>query len=654
MGKVWLAAHMERKLSKTQTLQTDIEQSVDAIMGQEIEVMALRLSGQLLLGVVRIYSRKAKYLLDDCNEALLKIKMAFRPGMVDMTEDQLVVNKTSITLQGLGLDLDLLLPDVNWEMDFEDRPIHPQGHHQAHVDDITLRTVDDFQRFDLGDPFTVGPSDGIGSQDFVDVDLGIDWDSEVRIGGEKDHDGTSVDDSVGVGRDAAGRRNSIDSHILGIQDMDVDVDLLSNRSKSRALSEHPFRTDMDFEFPDMGGVDLEDLGVGFGEPGINDLSKLPGQNKSLSRASSPLTDLPDTPRQDVDLAAIVPPTLDLGKVKRKVKEKKQIIDSVTELDDTLGGKVGRGKGTVFGPPTKKDVTDIVTDQRFLPKSSLLLRLLEIRDDPLAYFMPTAVTPNGTFFCAAPPGLAPDLANLFMRPAHTSSMKRRAGSPKKTPSKRPRLNPNNETEDEIEHGRRADSLAPSIAIGSDIHRQGSLGPYGDLEFAEQPSAVDDYQLHVPDFDASGERRDQSAGLSDLSRLSTPGVDEAFPNDGDDRLVDSACPLSIFDVRQSTQTQEVDKDDQEGKGYSKNTVKALGLLRRELEHAVGETMGDTKLSFNRISDKASRRAAASFFFELLVIGTRDCVTLAQAGSFENIEVSAKPKLWDQQRHDVPLTL
>ena len=44
-------------------------------MGQEVEIMALRLSGQLLLGVVRIYSRKAKYLLDDCNEAILKIKM---------------------------------------------------------------------------------------------------------------------------------------------------------------------------------------------------------------------------------------------------------------------------------------------------------------------------------------------------------------------------------------------------------------------------------------------------------------------------------------------------------------------------------------------------------------------------------------------------
>ncbi|EEB87140.1 hypothetical protein MPER_15633, partial [Moniliophthora perniciosa FA553] len=105
---------MERKLSKTQTLQTDIEESVSAIVDQEVEFMALRLSGQLLLGVVRIYSRKAKYLLDDCNEALLKIKMAFRPGMVDMTEEQLVANKNAITIQTNDFpDVDLFIPDLN-------------------------------------------------------------------------------------------------------------------------------------------------------------------------------------------------------------------------------------------------------------------------------------------------------------------------------------------------------------------------------------------------------------------------------------------------------------------------------------------------------------------------------------------------------------
>lgn len=47
--------------------------------------LALRTSGHLLLGVVRIYHRKTKYLLSDCNEALLKMQSAFRPGMLAST-----------------------------------------------------------------------------------------------------------------------------------------------------------------------------------------------------------------------------------------------------------------------------------------------------------------------------------------------------------------------------------------------------------------------------------------------------------------------------------------------------------------------------------------------------------------------------------------
>lgn len=82
LGKVWLASHLERKLSKSALLQTNIPNSVTAILGgaedEVVPVMALRLSGQLLLGVARIYSRKAKYLQDDCSEAYLKIKLAFR------------------------------------------------------------------------------------------------------------------------------------------------------------------------------------------------------------------------------------------------------------------------------------------------------------------------------------------------------------------------------------------------------------------------------------------------------------------------------------------------------------------------------------------------------------------------------------------------
>ena len=78
LARVWLSANLERKLSKTHILQSNIETSVGAIVGQDQAPMALRLSGQLLLGVVRIYSRKARYLLEDCNEALMKIKMVGR------------------------------------------------------------------------------------------------------------------------------------------------------------------------------------------------------------------------------------------------------------------------------------------------------------------------------------------------------------------------------------------------------------------------------------------------------------------------------------------------------------------------------------------------------------------------------------------------
>ncbi|CAG8497793.1 7965_t:CDS:10, partial [Scutellospora calospora] len=82
-----------------------------AILGGDQPPMALRLSGQLLLGVVRIYSRKAKYLLDDCNEALHKIKMAFRPGEVDLVEEQRIANFESITLPDNITEFDILLPD---------------------------------------------------------------------------------------------------------------------------------------------------------------------------------------------------------------------------------------------------------------------------------------------------------------------------------------------------------------------------------------------------------------------------------------------------------------------------------------------------------------------------------------------------------------
>jgi cohesin complex subunit SCC1 len=153
-------------------------------------------------------------------------------------------------------------------MDFEDRPLLPQGHHQAHIDDITLRTAGDaFQNFDVSDPFDIGPSDGIGSQDFMD--LGLDWGDGEKP--DENEENMSVDGSVGVGRDLPLVEESLDAQFMRNNE-NMDMDIFSNHSKSRGGSEDPFNVN--------GGLDIDmpELDIDFG-----DRPKTPGQTRS-SRA----------------------------------------------------------------------------------------------------------------------------------------------------------------------------------------------------------------------------------------------------------------------------------------------------------------------------------------------------------------------------------
>ena len=85
LGMIWLASHWLEKLKKNQILATDIETSVQSIVAL-IDALALRVSGHLLLGVVRIYDRKVKYLFVDCNDAVSKIKLAFSGDIVRPAE----------------------------------------------------------------------------------------------------------------------------------------------------------------------------------------------------------------------------------------------------------------------------------------------------------------------------------------------------------------------------------------------------------------------------------------------------------------------------------------------------------------------------------------------------------------------------------------
>ncbi|KAI8866402.1 Rad21/Rec8 like protein, partial [Ramicandelaber brevisporus] len=89
---------MEKKLTKNQLRETSVQASVDTLTGTELPPLALRLTGQLLLGVVVIYSRKARYLLDDCNDAVLRLKITFRPAVVDAPEMNITADLAAITM----------------------------------------------------------------------------------------------------------------------------------------------------------------------------------------------------------------------------------------------------------------------------------------------------------------------------------------------------------------------------------------------------------------------------------------------------------------------------------------------------------------------------------------------------------------------------
>lgn len=98
LATVWIASHLEKRLKRAQIFETSIAKSVgergfvegggaaktrtccqkrassppvytDSILNPEAP-LALRLSGQLLLGIVRVYIRKLQFLEADAQEAI--------------------------------------------------------------------------------------------------------------------------------------------------------------------------------------------------------------------------------------------------------------------------------------------------------------------------------------------------------------------------------------------------------------------------------------------------------------------------------------------------------------------------------------------------------------------------------------------------------
>lgn len=124
------------------------------------------------------------------------------------------------------------------------------------------------------------------------------------------------------------------------------------------------------------------------------------------------------------------------------------------------------------------------------------------------------------------------------------------------------------------------------------------------------------------------------------LSVPGTRQSGISEEHSQLEESVHSASIAASRGKTG------------GWSRNTVKALKILEHELgpaptledEEEEHDPAGEHKtVSFQALSEKASRKAAASMFFEMLILGTRDCIKLKQEEAYGDISIASKDKLW-----------
>ncbi|ORY13255.1 Rec8 like protein-domain-containing protein [Clohesyomyces aquaticus] len=280
LARVWLAANLEKKLSKNQVLQDKIVDDIGVIIRPEVAggPMALRLSGQLLLGVVRIYSRKARYLLDDCNEALMKIKMAFRPGNIDLPSTQShIANPASIILPDVLTDIELLapMPDAGLlGLDLGLGNLNPSTSEEMFLDSQLGSSVEKTR----AEPMILDEEDDLG------LDLGED-DLDMPLPGYDE--GTSIE----VGRNAPLERRASEEPLSSpkIFDEEDDLGLNLGEEDDTVMPGGDMNVDID-----MGG--MTELGD-FADTAINNETGLERRERD---SISPLSSIRSSVERDLE------------------------------------------------------------------------------------------------------------------------------------------------------------------------------------------------------------------------------------------------------------------------------------------------------------------------------------------------------------------
>lgn len=628
--------------------------------------MALRTSGHLLLGVVRIYSRKAKYLLADCNEAFVKIKMAFRPGMVDLPEENREAAVNAITLPEVFHDFDTEMPNL----DAED--IQRQfSMNQTRAEEITLREDDGNINFDTGenDGFGDMPSmTGDDSEEIVrsgSLHTGSVQAEQSSLFNEEPLPSTSKDndDFGGAGFEGSGGPGLFDEEGGGGEGGLFDEPMPQN--DARKLTPRPVDDDHD---------DMSDHGA--------DFPPSPGGASSIGGDSRPATPA----QQSIEMAP--PPTMDESSNKTAPVEHTTLLHNEEEsfalapvdASQIRGGMVRTKRKrklivdeikAIAGEEMKaqlSDTADIVTTLDLAPPTKRLMHWKETGGVEKLFALPGRTLNSQALFKAYQNNLTAKIVeNEYFgllgdseketiqlervpgefdeefgsvakrgpgRPPKRKTMEGESPAKRVSPRKEQRLEDQQQVHQQMrsEQQQRADELAAMAANQTGFDQFQQQSQVFDQQNPQTPANAEaqfDNMGYDPNNPNVSNNWDES--VNPMSHgAPTPGAPSMgapTPYREDEEEEDGYYnPASVSNQKEEEMKEDETIEQFEDRVLNKRAAHLNTILRTKFEESQGHP-----LTFGELPIRRSRKAMAQSFYSLLVLQKVMAVDLSQEEEF-----------------------
>lgn len=543
LAQIWLASNMSN-IPRGSVIQTHIAESAKEIAkatgcddeSGENEYITLRTSGELLQGIVRVYSKQATFLLTDIKDTLTKISMLFKTNQK--------MNTTVSRLNTVTRVHQLMLEDAVTEREVLVTP--------------GLEFLDD----------TTIPAGLMAQENSMErkVQGAAPWDTSLEVG----------------------RRFSPDEdfeHNLSGMDLDFDIEegpITSKsweegtRQSSRSFGAHEnYIQDDDFPLDDAGTVDW-DLGI----------TEKNGQNNN----------------DDDD----------------SVEQGRRLGESIMSEEPTdFGFDLDIEKETPMGDidMTADVMTESQPKQNSTRRNPKLLNTRNIQIDEETENSESSVSSN-TYKEEGP-------NNLLISQSANSTTKRLWSEMTGSMSYLPDL-----------------ILKNFLSYDSLKKRKIKNRPEGPIEEPELNVSFNLSDDVISNVGTNNESFNElTDNMSDFVPIDADLNDGPFPEGG--------AGTETGSEETTTQTEKVRLAS--GEVASKAIVQMAKILRKKLTEEKEVIFTDVlKSQADRELENISKREASKGFFDILSLATEGCIDLGQTETFGNIEINAKPALFERFIH------